>query len=349
MSVDPGHSGDVGGLAAGYRAAVPDAALFDLSDRTQSEITGRDRASFLHHFCTNDIKRLRAGEGCEAYLTNIKGRIVGHILVFAGESSLWLDSVPGSEGAIIAHLDRYLISEDAQLHARAAEYGEFYVAGPQAAAGLKAALGIDADGLPLYAHLSCDRKGRPVCVRRVPFTLPTGYLLSARRDALPALSTTLSDHGVEPGSAESFDALRIEAGWPVYGVDITEDNLAQEAGRTRQAISFTKGCYLGQEPIARLDALGHVNRELRGLRLAAGPIPPHGAPVLAGDPSQPIGAVTSAALSRSGSKPIALALIRNQYTQPGTPVVVQGRDQLVPATVFWPPMTNDQAQLTTDN
>jgi folate-binding protein YgfZ len=309
--------------------------MFDLSDRAQIEITGRDRASFLHNFCTNDIKRLRPGDGCEAFLTNIKGRIVGHILVFAGESSLWLDSVPGSEGAIIAHLDRYLISEDAQLHARTAEYGALYVAGPQATARLKAALGIDADGLALYAHRACDNDGRPVSVRRVPFTIPAGCLLSARRDALPALSTALSNQGVHTGSAETFDALRIEVGWPVYGVDITEDNLAQEAGRTRQAISFTKGCYLGQEPIARLDALGHVNRELHGLRLATGPIPARAAPVLAGNPPQAIGAVTSAALSPADGKPVALALLRNQHTQPGTPVVVQNRDQVVPATVFW--------------
>lgn len=319
-----------------YRGAVTAAAVFDLSDRTQIEITGRDRASFLHNFCTNDIKRLKPGEGCEAFLTNIKGRIVGHILVFAGESSLWLDSVPGSEGAILAQLDRYLISEDAQLNSRTAEYGALYVAGPEAAARLKTALGIDVDSLALDSQLTCDSDGQPVSIRRVPFMLPAGFLLSARRDVLPALSIALTTQGVQPAGAEAFHALRIEAGWPIYGVDITDDNLAQEAGRTRQAISFTKGCYLGQEPIARIDALGHVNRELRGLRLPSGPVPPLGAPVLAGTPPQPIGSITSAALSLADGKPVALALLRSQYTMPGTRVGVQDCDRLVPATVFWP-------------
>ena len=132
---------------------------------------------------------------------------------------------------------------------------------------------------------------------------------------------------VTPAGGAVFEALRIEAGFPLYGVDISEDNIAQEAGRTKQAISFTKGCYLGQEPIARLDAMGHVNRELRGMRLAEGPVPRGQTPVFDESGAQQVGTITSAAMSYADNKPVALAMLRAQATRPGTSVRVRHADQ----------------------
>jgi folate-binding protein YgfZ len=148
----------------------------------------------------------------------------------------------------------------------------------------------------------------------------------------------LCDAGIRPAGADVWTAIRIEAGLPLYGVDITDDNLAQEVGRTKSAISFTKGCYLGQEPIARIDAMGHVNRELRGLRLSSGPIPAAGSSVFA-DPSgtQVIGTVTSVAISYRTEMPVAIAVLRLNALTPGTQVWVKTDRQNVSATVFWPP------------
>jgi folate-binding protein YgfZ len=132
--------------------------------------------------------------------------------------------------------------------------------------------------------------------------------------------------------------LRIEAGLPIYGVDLTDENLAQEAARTGDVISFTKGCYLGQEPIARIDAMGHVNRELRSLRISGDSIPSPGARVFSDAAgSAAAGTVTSAAFSFGSNSPVAMALLRSSAAKPGTPVFVEVDGSLTPATVFWSP------------
>ncbi len=330
----PLHFGDP---AAEYLSATTNAALFDLSNHAQIEITGDDRAKFLHNFCTNDIKGLIPGNGCEAFVTNIKGRILGHIFVFDSASSLWLESVPGSEEPLLAHLDRYIITEDVQLHPRTGDFAELYVCGPRAAEKLSQLL-PSVESLQTMQHATGSLADTEVAVRRVDFTPVPGFLLTVSRLEAAALWQAIQNIGVMPAGSQAFEALRIEAGMPWYGVDLTDDNLAQEAGRTSRAISFKKGCYLGQEPIARLDAMGHVNRELRGLRLDALPVPPIGSKVVSPADGSQIGTITSAALSYTDNRPAALAVLRSQFTKPGTEVAVIRDDDGAPtrATVFWP-------------
>ncbi len=121
---------------------------------------------------------------------------------------------------------------------------------------------------------------------------------------------------------------------PLYGQDISEDNLAQEVARSKQAISFTKGCYLGQEPIARIDAMGHVNRELRRLRIVSDRVPEPGTTILAVDGEIQVGSVTSSALSFQDEKPVALAYLRSKFMSPGTTVRIKTNNETVEATVF---------------
>ena len=317
-----------------YAAARNESVLFALSDRTQIEITGADGAKFLHNFCTNDILGLEPGQGCEAFVTNVKGRVLGHVFVFVGEESIWLETVPDSENALISHLDRYIITEDVALHGRSAECGELFVSGPQAT-DLLGRLFVS-DSLDTYAHVSVQVLQQPASVRRVDLLGQVGFLLSRSRHLLADTWNILRDNGMRPAGTAAFDALRIEAGTPLYGVDISDGNLAQEVARAKVAISFTKGCYQGQEPIARIDALGHVNRELRGLKLTTGPVPPSGSQVMAANDQKEIGTVTSAALSYEDDNPVALAYLRSQFVTPGTSVAVLVKDQLIPATVFWP-------------
>ena len=324
------HFGDPAGE---YRAARSGAVVFDLSDRTQIEITGRDRAKFLHNFCTNNIKSLQPGQGCEAFVTNVKGRVLGHIFVFAGDESLWIESVAGAAEPLIAHLDKYRIGEDVEFHDRTPESGELLLAGPTSA-GLLDKLGVPAASLGLYAHAAAKLGGIPVSSRRVDWLGVPGFLISASRARMADLWRALCEAAVHPAGSEAFHALRIVGGFPLYGVDISEDNLAQEVARTKRAISFTKGCYLGQEPIARIDALGHVNRELRGLRLESGPRPAAGAAVSAD--GQVVGAVTSSAVSPVDGGPLALAYLKAKHAVAGTLVAVDCEGQQVPASVFWP-------------
>jgi folate-binding protein YgfZ len=294
------------------------ATVYDLGDRTQIEVTGVDRGTFLHGFCTNDIKSLQQGRGCEAFLTNIKGRVLGHVFVFAGTGSLWLETVSGQETAIISHLDRYLIREDVQLTGRSAERGELYVTGTEAANLLM----LD-DGLPPYGSVAREAHGSPFEIRRADMLGPPGYLLSMPRGVVESARSSLLAVGCLTGSPDEFETRRIEAGFPYYGRDITDENLAQEVARTKQCISFTKGCYLGQEPIARLDAMGHTNRELRQIRFESGPKPAAGAVILAADTDEEAGVVTSVApLPSAGYATAAIGFLKTKFCAAGTPVRV---------------------------
>jgi len=301
-----------------YRAATEGAAMFDVSDRALIEVTGRDRATFLHSFCTNDIKKLQpGGRGCEAFVTNVKGRILGHILVFAEKHHLTIDSDPGTQGALLAHLERYVITEDVQIRDISSQHGRLFVCGPAAGDALGEPLAIRTGDVPMFGPVMTDASAW-----RVPFAVSRGWLAAV--GGMKAWEIAhLKDLKVAEGDRDVLEVLRIEAMWPRYGVDITEEHLAQEAGRTSQAISFTKGCYLGQEPIARLDALGHTNRELRGIRCTAPGKVSAGAVVLDAGGAAEVGRVSSAAVNPVTSCAVALAMVKTVANKPGTAVRVR--------------------------
>jgi hypothetical protein len=335
ISPETALADDPGDPRTEYAAARESAALFDLAGRTQIQVTGRDRAKFLHNFCTNDIVGLAPGGAREAFITNVQGKVLAYVSVCAMPEALWLTSVPGCADRIIAHLSRYQISEEVTFTDRSAEVAALLVAGPQAPEVVGRSLSVAATlGAMRVAQASFE--GDAIQVRRHDFLLLPCLVLVAAPPVTEALRPRLTAAGARPAGRSAFEALRIEAGFPLYGVDLTEANLAQEAGRTKQAISFTKGCYLGQEPIARIDALGHVNQQLRGLRLASGTPPAPGSAVLAPD-AKKVGQVTSSALSYSDGRPVALAYVRRGFETPGTALDVQAaNDSLVPARVFWP-------------
>jgi tRNA-modifying protein YgfZ len=326
----PQHFGDP---LAEFNAGRTSAALFDVGDRSQIEVRGADRAEFLHNFCTNDVKRLSAGQGCEAFVTNVKGRVLGHVFLFVEADAIWLESVAGADETLIAHLDRYLITEDVQLHSRTAETGEFFVTGPRAEAVVTSA-GFAVDLQEPYSHAQVESDHGGIRVRRVDWFNQPGFLIAIPRSAAAELRVRLAncDDCFAAGSL-AFHALRIDAGFPLYGSDISEDNLSQEVGRTARAISFTKGCYLGQEPIARIDAMGHVNRELRRLRLERGPSSEGGARIISPDEDE-IGRVTSSVQLTDDSQPLALGYVRSRYAKPGKAVLVESGSELIAATVF---------------
>ena len=302
-------------------ASSPPTWMFDVSDRVQIELTGADRAKFLHNFCTNDIKKLQPGQGCEAFVTNIKGKIVGHIFVFAEADALWLESVPGSAATLIPHLDRFLIREDVQLRERSAEFAEFLIVGERSTELLAKWLPGLAE-FPLYGHLANSSNELPIrSARRVDWLGSPTWLLSVPVADRDRVQQALMQAGCAIGDSNQFHQRRIAAGFPLFGTDITEDNLAQEVGRTALAISFTKGCYLGQEPIARIDAMGHVNRILCRLKLTSGPAPTRGTEVFDKPPpnGKSIGAITS---SVSGAETLCLAYVRSAFAKPDTAVVV---------------------------
>jgi tRNA-modifying protein YgfZ len=320
-----------------YAAATASAALFDLSDRSLIEMSGADRVRFLHSFCTNDIKRLSAGHGGEAFITSVKGKVLGHVWIDATENALWLDADPGSAERLVPHLERYVINEDVQIADRTADFGELRVVGPEAASRL-GRLGIDVAALKNLDHTAGALAGILARVRRADVGPHPGFAVVVPHQRLADCWERLRDAGFRPAGSEVWTALRIEAGLPVFGVDISDDNLAQEVGRTKTAISFTKGCYLGQEPIARLDAMGHVNRELRSLWLAEGPVPQPGARLFSDEAATTgVGTITSSALSFGSNTPVAMALLRSNVSAIGAKVFVETSGTPIAATVFWQP------------
>lgn len=318
-----------------YQAARQGAALFTLPSAIHVQLTGRDRAKFLHNFCTNDVRGLATGKGCEAFVTNVQGKVLSHLFIQAFPDSLRLVALAGSAEKLVAHLSRYQITEDVEFADRSSELATLYVAGPLApelVAGIlpqaPPASNLEGSEFPVL--------NSTIAVIRNNFLALPGYFLVTPRSAVEALQTELIAGMARPAGRSAFDALRIEAGFPLYGTDITDANLAQEVSRTSQAISFTKGCYLGQEPIARIDALGHVNQELRGLRLVADPIPAPGTEVITTDESaRVIGRITSAARSYADDRPVALALLRRGFETPGLAVAVRSDTTPVAGQVFW--------------
>ena len=307
----PGH---VQGANAEYAAAREGAALVDLSHQGKVEVTGADASTFLHNLCTNDVRNLADGAGCEVFFTTAKAKVVAHGFLFHEGATFWLDLAPGTAEKVLRHLNHFLISEQVEFADRTRELAQVHLAGPRAQALLQRAAG------PWRVRRN-DRLGVP------------GYDILCPPGEAPALWQALTDAGAVPAGLQAFEALRIEAGTPRYGLDRDDNTFAPEAGRTAQAICYTKGCYLGQEPIVMARDRGHVNRQLLGLKVAGDPVP-FGSLVFRD--GKEVGRVTSSVRSpRLGT--IALAYLRRGNQEPGTAVEVEVPGHRLAATVARPP------------
>jgi folate-binding protein YgfZ len=235
------------------QAAAESAAVVPLPALIRIAVTGKDRARFLHNFCTNNINDLPPQHICEAFFTDVKAKIIGHGYVAATEDRLEIWMLPGDQDVLLKHLDRYIITDDVQLQALS-PIESIAVTGPKSASVLQAANLPEAQENQIAEH---DDGTAAVTLQWDECPL---HLLHTT-DPVAAWQSLVKS-GARPAGSEVFEDLRIREAFPRIGVDLTADHMAPEANRNRSAISYTKGCYLGQEPIARLDALGHVNRQL---------------------------------------------------------------------------------------
>jgi len=314
--------------ASEFERIAAHAGLIDRSDRVRLDITGPDRARFLHNLTTNEVKRLPAGRGCEAFVTSLQGKIIGHVIVHVAEDRILVGMDPAAEAAALAHFRKYGVFDDVAIEDRSAAAFELHLAGPDAALLIRRAGGQ----LPAerdHAHVTTDLEGSPVRIARESPTVLPGFTLWGEQPAAGPVRELLLRNGREFGlvtvDPESFEVLRIEAGTPVFGQDITDKNLPQEIGRDDRAINFVKGCYLGQETVARIDALGHVNQLLKGLRFDENsPCPLPGSPLES--EGRRVGVITSAAFSPVWNAPLALAMVRTAHAQAGTKLSVLDND-----------------------
>lgn len=304
-------------LVAEAKAARESAALFDRTGRGLLVARGNDRQTFLHAMLSNAIAGLTPGQGCRAELLDDRGHVVADFRVQVLEGEVQLDcETPAIAAKAFAALDKFIIMDDVQLADASEGTTVLTLRGPDAASVLRAS---GASALPAApnASLVCQLATRTVLV----VASPRGdFDIHLAQEAKEAVTAALLAAGAKAGSSETFEALRIEAGVTRQMTEL-DDVLALEANLAPEAVSFTKGCYLGQEVMARIDSRGHVNRVLVGLTLDGDAVAIRGDALRAGD--KDVGRITSSALSPSLGKPIALAYLRREHSTPGTTVRVK--------------------------
>jgi tRNA-modifying protein YgfZ len=272
-----------------YRALRDGLGFVELADWSSVTVTGADRQAFLNSFCTNDVKRLAPGQCCEAFFTNVKGKVIGHGLVTCRENEMVFVTVPGQAASLIAHLERYVIREDVVLRDTTAERMYLLLSNLDLAVGIEKTYRIKWNLL--------DRSH-------------SGLIELASSDVARAAGS-LEAAGAILCDLRAFETVRIEAGTPLFGVDFNDSNLPQEVGREDRAISFTKGCYLGQETVARIDALGHVNQQLAGVQFSSVEVPRRGSELTSN--GRNAGHLTSTGFSPRIGAPLALAMLRREF------------------------------------
>ncbi len=327
----PGHFGDP---EAEYQAVRHGVGLCDVSYRGLVRVTGKDRQRFLHAMVSNDTASLQPGQGCYAtFLTN-KGKLVADFVVYADADAYLLDLEPQAVGPFIEALDWFVFSEDVGLQDESAQWGLLSLQGPRAAELLALALGQEVPELSTYAYTWCALAGHQVRLLRRSHTGELGYQLLAPLEILPDLWQALWPYHeaceAKAVGLEALEVLRIEAGIPLLGRDMTDQTIPVEANLD-EAISYTKGCFIGQEVVARIEARGHVNRKLVGVLLDDAGLPKPGATIVS--PEREVGWITSATYSPVRQQNIALGYVRREVWTPGTCLEVQAHGTTIGATV----------------
>jgi tRNA-modifying protein YgfZ len=284
--------------------------LLDRSERGKLALTGPDAKQFLNGQVTNDIEALQPGRGCYAAFLTHKGKMRGDLRVLDLGDELWLDTERAALQELFNLIRRFSVGYDVRLHKRTLECALLSLVGPRS----RAAAGAETLGPEEYDNAAGEIAGVPV--RLVATDLGVDVVCAAER--ADEVRKALLERGAVPVSEGAVECLRVERGRPRWGRDLDDTTIPQEAGLNERAVSFTKGCYVGQETVARLFYKGKPNRHLRGLRLSE---PGHpGAELRLGD--RAVGRLGSVAVSpRHG--PIALALVRRE-AQPGARLAVGG-------------------------
>jgi folate-binding protein YgfZ len=294
--------------------------LVDRSDRVRLEITGPDRGKFLHNLTTNEIKRMAVGRGCEAFVTSPQGKTIGYMVILAAEDRLVARADAGGAELALPHFRKYGVFDDVSIDDVSSSTFELHLFGPQAIELARRAAGKLPEDFD-YAHIAAEIGGNAVRLVRESPALPRGVTVIGELAAAASVKDRLREQGRDLGlievDADSFDVLRIEAGTPVFGKEVTDKNLPQEFGRDDRAINFVKGCYLGQETVARIDALGHVNQVLKGLCFEPGSPPPEPGSVLEREGKR-VGVITSAVFSPARECFVGLGMIRTTHSQSGS-------------------------------
>lgn len=304
-----------------YRAAHNAAVIIDRSSQGTIALTGADRASFLHALLTNDIAALPMGRGVYAAYLTPQGRMISDMRVIETGNRMLLNVEREIAAPLAARLDGLIFSEDVQARDATSELAMLGVHGPSAARMIERATGVSvADLENQYENVTTEAL---TGVRDDGFGLP-GYDVYVPASDVAAVRAKLLEAGAEEASDETSEALRIEAGRPRFGIDMTTDTIPLEAGLESRAISFTKGCYVGQEVIIRVMHRGHgrVAKRLVSMVLSGTAVPARGDKIQLAD--RVVGEITSATPSPKHDATLALGYVQRDHAAPGTELAVNG-------------------------
>jgi folate-binding protein YgfZ len=358
---------DYGDWLAEHAALRETAGVLDLSFRSRLCLVGADHARFLHGQVTNDVKKLRVGEGCYAALTTAKGKMESDLNIFCLADELLLDFEPGLTEKISQRLEKFIVADDVQIVDAAPHYSLLSVQGPKAAE-VVLALGLFgvppsggssgrvnaelptkplgsvkiSDATPGEIYLVnqprlgvCRSRGEETQIKEkleTPHVVSynfenAGFDLFVPNNFLGAVAEKLIAAAKQIGGRacgwRAFETARIEAGIPRFGADMDVTNIPLECGLESRAVTYNKGCYIGQEVINRIHSVGHVNRELRGLRLAGDlkNLPQRGEKLFRD--GKEVGHVTSIVKSPTFNAVIALGYVRREANQIGNELALQ--------------------------
>ncbi|MBI3912175.1 MAG: aminomethyl transferase family protein [Armatimonadetes bacterium] len=309
-----------------YQAIQEGVGLIDLSHRGKFRLVGRDRRTWFQGMITQDVVRLPDGRGAYAALLNPQGHMLSDLRVFALPDFLLVD-VPGATASMFApHLDHHLIMERVEIQDVTEQYALLSLQGPRSASALATCLGTEVREMAMWEVRCLECRHVPVICARVTHCGEDGYDLFLPAEHAAAfwghLSVRRPEFAVDAAGWEALNIRRVEAGIPWWGHDLDERIVPFEARLERTAISFSKGCYIGQEIVARIEARGQVNNLLVGLLLEDDRLPEPDTPILKAD--KKAGRITSAVHSPTLNRGIALGFVRRALSTPDTELTVGG-------------------------
>jgi folate-binding protein YgfZ len=307
-----------GDVPAEYAAALERCALFDQTSRGMVIVRGAEAAAFLHRLLANTVRGLASGQGNRNLLLSSKGKVLFDFDLSVEGESIELSTTPGSAERLVAALELYHFSEKVEFEDASERTAPLALAGPAAGEVVRAALGIEP---PSGDHQSArgTLEGRAVKVVALPVAGSTGMRVDAGPELAHALWRKLAAAGARPAGLVAYDSLRVEAGVAEPGVDIDENVYPQEA-RLEAGFSLEKGCYVGQEVVAKIDTYGGLNKRLCALRVSHDDPVPRGTKLAREEDGEwrEVGLATSWAYSFALDTGLVLAYVKRRHQQPGT-------------------------------
>jgi folate-binding protein YgfZ len=311
-----------------YHAVRQDGCgVIDLSSRCRIRVSGSEAVMFLNGLITNDMKTLKEQRWMPAVFPNVQGRLIASVRIFrlSGDANFLLDTEAATHEALLKTIERFTMAGDFKVGDVTDATSMLSVQGRDAKRVIEALMDMSVADVPRDGLLEAEFNGIGITLIRATHTGEDGFDLIFQRDAKTAIIERLITLGAIQISEETFDLLRIEAGVARFGRDMDETNVVIEANLD-DAISFTKGCYIGQEIIIRIKHRGHVAKKLTGLRFENSEVATPGAMIKSSNDGKEIGRITSATFSPALEKSIALGYVRYEHLTPGTEVVVGDKD-----------------------